>query len=254
MHKQELFAAMEAIAPRELALAFDNPGLIVDIEEQEISRVLVALDCTLEVVEEAKRLGCQMVLTHHPLLFTAVKRLAPDDPASAPVWKLIRYGIGMFAAHTNLDAAEGGVNTELCRLLGVENEQPVPPEQICRVGELKTEMPFSEFAERVERVLNTRVRVAGEERPVKKVMVCGGSGGSEYPYAAECGAQVLVTGECKHSQAIEAVTAGVNVIVAGHFETEAIVLKPLVEALKQRTCGVEYLFSQAGTPLRVLHG
>ena len=252
MRKEDFFAAMEEIAPRELALDFDNPGLIVGFEGDEINRVLVALDCTADTVEEAREKGCDLVLTHHPLLFSPVKRIDPLDPVTGVVYRLIRYGIGMFAAHTNLDSAEGGVNTTLCRLLGIENEQPVPPDMLCRVGELAEETDFSAFASAVERALGTKVRVSGPERRVKRVMVCGGSGGSEYPLAAACGAEVLVTGECKHSQAIEAAFAGVNIIVAGHYETEAIVLPPLIEMLKERTGGVELILSGSGTPLRTL--
>ena len=244
--------AMERIAPKELALEFDNPGLIVGTRKKEISRVLVALDCTVPVVREAARENCDLVLTHHPLLFRAVKHITPDDPVTAPVWELIRNDIAMFAAHTNLDSAEGGVNTALCRVLGIENEIPVPPENLCRVGELPEEMSFSEFAALAEKRLRTKVRVSGEERPVKRVMVCGGSGGSEYSLAAACGAQVLVTGECKHSDAIEASQLGVNVIVGGHYETESIVLPPLIERLRELTSGVDYVLSNSETPLRTL--
>ena len=248
----DFIKAMETIAPKELALDYDNPGLIVGREDGEITRVLVALDCTVPVVKEAAEKGCGLVLTHHPLLFRAVKHIAPDDPATAPVFMLIRNGIAMFAAHTNLDSAEGGVNTTLCRLLGIENETAVPPENLVRVGELPEAMSFTEFAKRVETVLGTAVRVSGDERPVTRIMVCGGSGGSEYPLAAACGAEVLVTGECKHNEAIEAACAGVNVIAAGHYETERTVLEPLVERLRALTPGVEYLFSEQGTPLRTL--
>lgn len=246
----EFISAMERIAPRELAFEYDNPGLIVGTKRRDITRVLVALDCTVPVVCEAKAKGCQLVLTHHPLLFHAVKHITPDDPVTAPVFELISNGIAMFAAHTNLDCAEGGVNTALCRALGIENESPVPPENLCRVGELKEAVGFSQFARTVERALQTKVRAAGEDKPVKRIMVCGGSGGSEYPLAAASGAEVLVTGECKHNEAIEAVQMGVNVIVAGHYETEAIVLPPLIRRLRELTDGVEYLLSDAGTPLR----
>ncbi len=252
MNKNDFFAVMEEIAPQELALSYDNSGLIVGMEGEDITRVLVALDCTVEVADEAKALGCDLVLTHHPLLFSPVKKLAPDDPVTAPVYRLIKHGVGMFAAHTNLDSAEGGVNTTLCRVLGVLNERPVPPEGLCRVGELAEATSFTAFAAKVEQVLGTKVRLAGQERTIKRVMVCGGSGGSEYPLAKELGADVLVTGECKHNQAIEAAFAGVNVIVAGHYETEAVVLPPLIAKLRLRTSGVEYLLSRAGTPLRSL--
>ncbi|MBO4562016.1 MAG: Nif3-like dinuclear metal center hexameric protein [Clostridia bacterium] len=252
MKLEDLIDVMESIAPKELALDYDNPGLIVGREDKEIKRVLVALDCTSEAVDEAVRENCDLVLTHHPLLFNAVKSIRPEDPLTGPVYKLIRNGIAMFAAHTNLDSAEGGVNTELCRRLGIMNERPVPPENLCRVGELAEETSFSEFAAKVAKELETSVRAAGPEKPVRRVMVCGGSGGSEYPLAAACGADVLVTGECKHNQAIEAVFAGVNVIVAGHFETERVVLRPLIGMLRERTEGVEYILSKQETPLRTV--
>ncbi len=248
----DFIKVMEGIAPRELALDYDNPGLIVGSSKKEISRVLVALDCTAGVVREAAEKNCDLVLTHHPLLFRAVKHITPDDPVTAPVYELIRNDIAMFAAHTNLDCAEGGVNTALCRKLGIVNEIPAPPENLCRIGELPEPVSLTAFASRVESALNTRVRVSGGERTVKKVMVCGGSGGGEYPLAAALGADVLVTGECKHSQAIEAAAAGVAVIVGGHYETEAIVLPPLIERLKELTSGVEYLLSDEGTPLRTI--
>lgn len=252
MHLKDFLEAMEIIAPRSLALEFDNPGLIVGTERERISRVLIALDCTNAVVDEAVESNCDLVLTHHPLLFRAVKRIAPDDPVTAPVYRLIRHGIGMFAAHTNLDSAEGGVNTELCRILGIENEEPVPPENLCRVGSFKKPVPFSEIIKRVNERLHTFCRAAGPEREIERVMVCGGSGGSEYPLAAECGAQLLITGECRHNEAIEAVHAGLNVIAAGHYETERIVLEPLKNRLEQLARGAEYVISSAEkNPLRI---
>lgn len=250
MKLNELLAIMEGIAPRELALDYDNPGLIVGTKRDEVNKVLVALDCTLPVVNEAKELGCGLIITHHPLLFRAVKHVTPQDPVTAPVWELIRNDIAMFAAHTNLDAAEGGVNTTLCRLLGIRDEAPVPLENICRVGELEEGVSFSAFAERIKRALGACVLAAGPEREVKRVMVCGGSGGSEYRLAAENGADVLVTGECKHNEAIEAVCMGVNVLVCGHFETESIVLPPLIKALREKAPEVEFILSGAGSPLR----
>lgn len=252
MRLEEIISVMDSIAPRELALGYDNPGLIVGTEEKEVTRVLVALDCTSSAADEAKELGCQLVITHHPLLFHAVKRIAPDDPVTAPVFRLIRNGIGLFAAHTNLDCAEGGVNTELARLLGLVNAAPVPPDNLLRAGELPTAMSFGAFAEKVGKLLGTVVRAAGPEKQIKKVAVCGGSGGSEYPHAAACGADVLVTGECKHSDALESVAAGVNVIAGGHFETESIVLPPLIAKLRERTSGVEFILSKQENPLRAV--
>ena len=105
MKLSDFIAAMDNFAPRETALSFDNVGLLIGTERKEINRVLVALDCTLDVAREAAQKDCDLVLTHHPLLFNAVKRILPDDAVTAPVFCLIRNDIGLFAAHTNLDTS-----------------------------------------------------------------------------------------------------------------------------------------------------
>lgn len=247
MELNAFIETMNRLAPKEKALSFDNCGLLVGTEKAEIKKILVALDCTLAVAEEAAELGADLVLTHHPVLFSGVKQILPDAPQTAAVYKLIRNGIGLFAAHTNLDAAEGGVNTALCKLLGILDPISVPPENIMRVGELAEPMMLDDFARLVEKKLGATALVAGENRPVRKVAVLGGSGGSDCAFAAEYGADCYVTGECKHSQAIEAGVMGLAVIAAGHFETENPVLIPLIEYLQANTDGVEYILSRRNT-------
>lgn len=240
---------MENLAPKDTALGFDNVGLIVGTEKTDIRRVLVALDCTPAVAEEAAALDCDLVLTHHPLLFKAVNRILPDSPETSAVYRLIRSGIGLFAAHTNLDAADGGVNTELAELIGVRNVQAVPPDNIMRVGELETPMHIDEFAKFVESKLGATALVCGPVKTVSKVALVGGSGGGEYHYAYEYGADCLVTGECKHSDALAAASLGLCVIAAGHYETENPVLVPLVNYLRVNTEGVEYFISKMNAPV-----
>ena len=247
MELNAFIETMNMLAPKETALSFDNCGLLVGTEKAEIKKILVALDCTLAVAEEAAELGADLVLTHHPVLFSGVKQILPDAPQTAAVYKLIRNGIGLFAAHTNLDAAEGGVNTALCKLLGILDPISVPPENIMRVGELAEPMMLDDFARLVEKKLGATALVAGENRPVRKIAVLGGSGGSDCAFAAEYGADCYVTGECKHSQAIEAGVMGLAVIAAGHFETENPVLIPLIEYLQANTDGVEYILSRRNT-------
>lgn len=249
MKLEAFIEVMNTLAPPETALGFDNCGLLIGTERIELSRVLVALDCTCAVADEAAELGCELVLTHHPLIFSGLKRILPGDPASAAVYKLIRSGIGLFAAHTNLDAADGGVNTELCRLLGIENAIAVPPENIMRVGDLQKPMPLDEFARLVEEKLGTVAHIGGEDRTVRRVAVMGGSGGGDCALAKAYGADCYVTGECKHSQAIEAGVMGLAVIAAGHYETENPVLRPLIEYLKANTSGVEFIVSRRNAPV-----
>ena len=249
MKLSEFCAAMERIAPAEFALEFDNPGLLVEPDHEEIARVLVALDCTKAVAEEAAEWGADLVLTHHPLFFQPVRRMAYSDPATAAACTLLRRGIGLFSAHTNLDAARGGVNDTLAELLDLRETLPFD-EGVGRVGLLKERETLGEFALRAESLLGAQAAlVGGKDARILRVAVMGGSGASAIRLAAAEGADVLVTGEVKHSDAIDAKTLGLNLIVAGHYETERVVLEPLIRRLQNECFDVQYQLSRAdGSP------
>ena len=245
MKQSEFFAAMERIAPRALALEFDNPGLLVEPDHDEISRVLVALDCTKAVAEEAAQWGADLVLTHHPLFFHPVQHMTYLDPATAAACVLLRNGIGLFAAHTNLDAAKGGVNDTLCELLGLQDAIPFD-EGVGRVGTLREATTLSRFAASVKLLLKSEAAVIGApDSPVKRVAVMGGSGGSAILPAKAERADVLLTGEIKYSDAIDAKTIGLGLIAAGHYETERVVLNPLIRRLQNECFTVQYQLSHA---------
>ncbi len=249
MKIQEFTAALERIAPRELAAEFDNPGLLVEPDHDEIHRVLVALDCTKAVAEEAVAWGADLVLTHHPLFFHPVKHMAYSDPATTAACILLRYGIGLFAAHTNLDAAHGGVNDTLCELLGVRDTIPFD-EGIGRVGTIKEPESLEQFSRRVETLLGSKPSVSGDlARQIRRVAVLGGSGGSSIAPAVQESADVLLTGEVKHSDAIDAATMGIALVVGGHYETECVILPPLINRLQNECFGVQYQLSRVdGSP------
>jgi len=245
----DFLLAMERIAPRALALSFDNLGLLIQPDHDEISRVLVALDCTTAVASEARELGADLVLTHHPLFFHPIQRLSYDDPATAAACMLLRHGIGLFAAHTNLDAAQGGVNDTLCDLFGVEGATPFN-DGVGRVGALAEPETLGRLARRAERILNAGVRFVGDENAlVRRVAVVGGGGGGDVLPAAQAGADVLLTGEVKHSDALDALALRLGLIVAGHYETERVVLEPLICRLQNDDFDVQYTLSRAdGSP------
>ena len=249
MKIHEFIAQMERIAPTALALEFDNPGLLIEPDHEEISRVLIALDCTTAVAEEAIAWGADLVLTHHPLFFHPVKRMVYSDPATKAACLLLRHGIGLFAAHTNLDAAHGGVNETLCARLGIREAIPFD-EGVGRIGVLKEKETLSAFAERVKITLNTSVRISGEaDKTISRVAVMGGSAGSSVAVAAAQGADLLLTGELKHADALDAQTLGLSLIVAGHYESEAVVLEPLMKRLQNDCFGVQYQLSRVdGSP------
>ncbi len=240
MRVSEFSAMMERIAPRSLALAYDNVGLLIGTE-RDIQTVLVALDCTVAVAEEAKRLGADLVLTHHPLFFHGIKRILPDDPETAAAYRLIRNGIGLFSTHTNLDACEGGVNDALAETLGLEKVIPMPEEMLGRIGYLPQKLKLSDFITLCNDRLHTESRWFGDpDRFVRKVGLCGGAGGDMASDAFRAGCDVYLTGEMKHHEAIEANYYGMPCVVAGHYETEVVVLKKWISRLQNEQNDVQY--------------
>ncbi len=246
MQLADLIAVMEKIAPPSLAESWDNPGLLIEPEEDEITRVLVALDCTPAVAREAIACGAQLVITHHPLFFKPVKRMYHSAPDTAAAYLLIRHGIGLYAAHTNLDCAQGGVNDVLAAAIGLVNIRPLEANAddtpgIGRVGDLAAPISLKVLAGDIRDRLSAAVRYGGDpDRLIRTVAVVGGSGGDLFEQAKLAGADVLVTGEIKHSQAIAAQIVGICVIEAGHYETERVVLPDLVAGLQSALDTIQY--------------
>lgn len=237
---QQICRFMEQWAPPALAEEWDNPGLLVDAGSL-VRRVLVTLDITPAVVEEAHRLGCQLVVSHHPVIFKPVRRLQSADAA----FLLARYGISALCAHTNLDAAEGGVNDVLAGLLELEDVQPL--EGLGRVGDRDSISP-AQLAEQVGKLLNAPVLLADAGLPITRVAVVGGSGGEFFEAAAQAGAQCLVTGEASHHHGLDALEQGVSVIVAGHFATEWPIVPEMARRLRQAFGELEVLVSGSNRP------
>ncbi len=252
MKTYDWVSALETTAPPELAIQGDNVGLLVGTTRTEIKKVLVALDCTLDTVEEAVKWGADALLTHHPILFDSVRRIDPYSPATAGAYALIRAGVAHYAAHTNLDAAISGVNDCLCERLKVFDAVPLPPENLGRLGVVSDGYILEAFAVFAEKELQTTVRFCGRfDAPVKRVAVIGGAGGSSVRDARLNGADTFITGELKHHQALEALSLGLNVIEAGHYETEKVVLLPWIKRLQGLTDDVEYKLARSeSAPLR----
>ena len=254
MKLNDFLNCMESIAPKSLALDFDNVGLLIGPDHDEICKVLVALDLTVPVAEEAIAGGYDLVLTHHPVFFDPVKAIRPDDPDLAAPYCLIRNGIGHFAAHTNLDACIGGVNDVLCGLLSLKDVQPLPPDNLGRIGRLHEPMQFDRFVAFCEEKLGTKGRFTGDrDRMIQTVAVIGGAGGGDLQLAANAACDAFVTGEMKHHQALLADQLGLNCCVLGHYETEFPVLKPLIARLQIVNNDVKYDLTHSGcAPLRSL--
>ena len=237
------------IAPYELAEEWDNVGLLLGRKDGKVSRVLVALDLTEGVIAEAKALHAEMVVTHHPIMFSSRKRVTDQDREGRLMLAMIENGMAHVAAHTNLDSAPGGVNDTLMALMGAKN---VLGEGFIRVGELEQGMTFGRLCERAEKKLHAVVRAYGaEDTPVHMLGCCSGAGSSELYEAKAMGADCFITGEVKHDRALDAMDMGLCVIEAGHFETENPACEVLATALQNACDRLKYnvtVFCSKGNP------
>ena len=224
-----------AWAPRELAESWDNVGLLVGDPEAEVHRVLVALDVTPQVVDEAIEKDCQLIAAHHPVMNCAwnqVQTVRTDDRQGRVLTELIRHGIAAICMHTNLDAAEGGVNDVLAQKLGLEGLTPLTEEKIGRIGTLKCEIPLVEFTHSVIELLRCNgLRYVDAGRPVHRVAVGGGACGCYIPQAIAAGCDTFVTSDLRYHDFLD--TTELHLIDAGHFPTEDVICEPLVAYLQR---------------------
>lgn len=234
---KEIAAAVEGIAPKTLAEEWDNVGALVDCGG-DITSVLVTLDITDDVVNEAEAEGCQLILAHHPVIFRPIKRMAYGDT----VFRMVKKSISAICAHTNLDAAPGGVNDILAGIFGIANPQPFAG--VGRVGPLRESTTAEAIADKCAVKFGAHVKLADAGRPVGTLAVLGGSGGGLLEEALEAGADCILTGEADHHDAIDAVAAGVSLIVAGHFHTEFPVVPVLANWLGKQFPGLKVSVSR----------
>ena len=223
-------------APRDLAESWDNVGLLVGDPEATVERVLVALDITPQVAEEALERGYQLIVAHHPVMNCAwhpVQTVRADDRQGRTLTALLRGGVAAICMHTNLDAAEGGVNDILAEKLGLTQPEMLTEEKIGRIGTLKCEIPLVEFTHSVIELLGCNgLRYVDAGRPVHRVAVGGGACGCYIPQAVAAGCDTFVTSDLKYNDFLD--TEGLNLIDAGHFPTENVVCPALRDRL-QRT-------------------
>ena len=233
---RQVLTAMEELAPPVMAEEWDNVGLLVE-NPGPVTGILTALDITPQVVREAEDLGCNLVVSHHPVIFQPLKSLKWDNPACM----LLARGMSGICMHTNLDAAQEGVNFQLAKLLGIQDPQAFIP---CgRIGNLET-TPAA-LAEKCRRTLGAAVKMVEGSRPIHKVAVISGAGGSMLEDALAAGADALVTGEAAHHIALAAQAAGITLVVAGHFATERPVVEVVAGYLAARFPEIPVKVSQA---------
>ena len=222
---REIESALFRLAPREGAMDWDNVGLLLGDPGREVSRVLVALDITEAMADEAIALGCELIVAHHPLMnckWLPVQTVRSDTPQGHLLMKLLGKGVSAICMHTNLDVCAGGVNDCLAAALRLEDPEPLgDPEGLCRMGTLQSSMPLQDFARVVCKALKANgVRWADAGKPVYRVAVGGGACGDFQDYAIAAGCDTFVTSDLTYHTFLDAKGKGINLIDAGHFPTE----------------------------------
>ncbi|WP_367925836.1 Nif3-like dinuclear metal center hexameric protein [uncultured Ruthenibacterium sp.] len=210
----QLYDAVGHWAPWDSAEAWDNVGVLVHGGDEEISGICCALDITSDTVQWAAKNGCNLIFSHHPVIFHPMKSL---DYKSVPA-ELLRHGITAVCAHTNLDKARDGVCETLANKIGLKNVRP--GEDFLYLGEVESPMNVAQLTERVQTSLQAPVCWVSGEKNIKTVAVVSGAGGDFWEQAQNAGAECLVTGEMRHHEALDARQAGMSVIAATHYGTE----------------------------------
>ena len=229
---------IQEIAPAETAEGFDNVGALVGKREQAVHGILVALDATMDVVQEAKALGADLIVAHHPLLFHARKNLMEEDPEGKILCEMVRSNLSLIAAHTNLDQTFYSGSACCAKLLKLKNVRKESPYLF--LGELERPLPASQLEKKIEDTLRFPVRLYGGDTMISTLAIAGGADDGDWFLAKALGAQGLLTGEVRHHNALSAAMSGFALFDGGHYGTEAPLVPVLAEYLQNRLNDVQY--------------
>ena len=257
---EEVIGILKNFAPEEHAYKeeYDNVGLLFGDKNAPVTKLIVCLDATESVLDEAIKLGAELIVSHHPFIYAPLKRINADDLAGRKVLKAARNGLNIYSAHTNLDFVKDGINEYLAVSLGLRNIKPLKPyisefAGFGRVGELSNRVSCAALKDEIKTFLNDdNVRVVGDlKSQIKCIAVINGGGGGDTQYvdmAAAESADCLITADVKHHVAVYARELGIILIEPQHYTMEYAYLARLCKILKieakSRKYKVEILQSQ----------
>ena len=249
---KDVINVMEKIAPPFLKESYDNVGLMVGNKNKEVKKILLALDCTKSVIEEAKANNVDMIITHHPLLFRKPSKIVYDDLQGYKIIELIKNDISLYSSHTNLDSVGGGINEEIINILGFKNSEIMESSNIKsyensgigRIVKLDSEINIEDLIKNVKEKLNIKnLKVAIGKKTVSKIAIINGSGESYFSLALKLGADCIITGDTTYHFVSDYKEMGISVLDAGHFGTEWIVFLKVMEKLKREFKDIEFITS-----------
>lgn len=251
----EVVNALERFAPLPLQEDYDNAGLQIGLTEAEISGALLCLDVTEETVDEAIRKGCNLIVSHHPLIFRRLRRIAGEDMVQRVVAKAIVNHIVIVSMHTNMDAAQGGVNFKIAEKMGLHNVHFMSTKTIDGVecgsgviGEFEEPIAADDFIILLKKAFCVECVEANQllRRPIKKVAMCGGSGSFLLDEAVEAGADAFLTGEMHYHEYFGR-EQQIQIAVIGHYQSEQFTSEIFRDIIERECQGVKCFIAETCT-------
>jgi len=250
---QTICEFLDQFAPTALAEDWDNVGLILGDPSREASKIMTCLTVTPESANEAIEKEVDLIVSHHPLPFSATKRITTDRTPTRMIWELARAGVSIYSPHTAFDSAVEGINQMLCDRLGIQSADPIIPNRANpempgagRIGKLSGEISLGEFAQQVKDTFSLpRLQVVGDlESSIQRIGTACGSGGSFLSKAAGRGAECLVTGEATFHTVLEARARKVGLILMGHYFSERFAIEALADRMAVAFSGAKVWASE----------
>lgn len=240
---KEVLEYLNELYPFDTKEPWDNCGLLVGGEDNIVEKIMLTLDVTKEVVEQAEDVGADLIVSHHPVIFHPIKALK----AGTAVFNLACADIGVISVHTPLDGANGGVSEQLAKTIGLKKIAHSEFSPMIVTGEIPA-TDVKKFAKKLKSALGGSVQYSAFEREIKTVAVCSGAGGSLLMELPAGYADAYVTGEAAHHNFIDCEEQGTALFVCGHFETENIILDELEKVLSEKFPDIEIEKSQQKNP------
>ena len=246
MKIQDVLSALEQFAPLPLQESWDNAGLQVGLTEAEVSGALLCLDVTEAVVDEALEKGCNLIVSHHPLLFRGLKTISDLTDVQRTVRKAVKNDVAVVSMHTNMDNAQGGVNFKMAEKLGLTDVQFMAPKTVDGVtcgsgiiGQLAEPLAAEAFVAKVKQAFGVACAMTNQllERPVSRVALCGGVGDFLLDEAVKAGADAFITGEMHYHQYF-GYEQQIQICVIGHYQSEQYTTEVFRDIINERCPGV----------------
>ena len=241
---------MELLAPTYLKEDFDNVGLMVGDKNKEVKKVLLALDCTLKVIEEAKKENVELIITHHPLIFKRPSSITTDTLQGKKIIELIKNDISLYSSHTNLDSVENGLNDTIVAILGFDNFKILEKNKrddkagLGRIVSLNESIQLEDLISKIKKSLNiNNLRVVKGKDKVNKIAIINGSGQDFIGKAVALGADCIITGDTTYHFASDYKEMEISILDVGHFASEQITFFNVMENLKEKFKDVEFITS-----------